>query len=121
MNKNRYTTDIAEWLKKFDDVQWVKSYGDRRILGLIPNGRTIEFSISTELAKSHYDMDSLPVQLVAMVKIDGVPCGKWGCMSNEGNAKLVKWFTPAETSSRMFEHKADNQARAKVERLFDCM
>ena len=117
----KFTTDITVWLNKLDDVQWTNSLGSRKISGNLPNGSEVEFSISTELAKSHHDMDRFPVQLVARVKIDGVPCSHWGCMDNEGNAKLVNWFIPKEAAAFEVGHRAQSLARQKAERLFESL
>lgn len=52
----------------------------------------VEVSYQVKLANSLMDMDTLPLQVVIYVRINGQHAYTWGCESNEDNGKFVKWF-----------------------------
>ena len=117
----KFITDVAEWLKKFDDVQWNKSLKSDAISGVLPNGSVVNFSLKTKLATSNYDMDKMPVQIIVYIEINGVRCAHWGCTTQEENAKVVRWFVQNEVLAFKAEDEAEDEVSAKTQRLFESL
>jgi len=116
----KFSTDIqTSFIDKLAKVEFTKDCGDNTLKGNLPNGLKVKFSLELKLANSHHDMDSMPVQVVGRVFIEGKYAGSWGCVDSSDNSKLVSFFQECRAKAQNLEHKIDRANEDQATKVFE--
>tara|TARA_R110000796_G_scaffold59371_1_gene136781 strand:+ start:1415 stop:1774 length:360 start_codon:yes stop_codon:yes gene_type:complete len=119
MKKSFFST-VEEFLAKFDTVTWIGQDGSK-LIGKLDTGEEITFSLSSKYASNHYDIDSMPVQVVARVTIDGEYASSWGACSGAECSSLVRYYRVNEARAQQIEHSLDREAIELAEQKWELL
>ena len=79
----------------------------------------IEVSYQVKLANSLMDMETIPLQVVIYVRLNGQHAYSWGCISNEENGKFVKWFAETKVKVRNDKYEVEEKQSKDARKSFE--
>ena len=109
---SKFFTTVQEFLAKFDTVKWIgQDRNGDKLLGKLETGEDISFSLYTEFANNHHDIDGMPVQVIARVSINGVYASSWGATELSDCSALVRYYRVNEARAQQIEYGLDKEAK----------
>lgn len=112
---------VSEFLAKLDDVIWNSAdHSSRSISGTV-KGHKVKFTLRSELASNTFDIEAMPVQLVANITINGNNASTWGAMCQADNSSLVEFFVSAQAVAVRNEMHREDAQRKLGELVFNSL
>ena len=119
---SKFLQTAEQFLEKFDTVTWTSNdISKNRLTGNLDTGEEITFGLSTEYASNHHDIDSMPVQVIARVRIDGQHASSWGAGDLDDCVELVRFYRINEARANQIEHSLEREARELAERKWELL